>query len=215
MTISIAIVDNDALSMAALSQGITVFHPTVHILWTATTGIDAVRRSLNKSTQPQVLLTDLSMEDISGIAVCRAIMAKTSHIAVLGITSYALSHYISELADAGAQGIVPKTNIKRICFAIDTVASGKVYSPDPAVTFQSALAAHRRLEWNGGSAYHLTERESTILALCADGLTTERIMDALCISEATVKTHVKHILHKLGARNRAQAVAIWMRNVAS
>ncbi|MCH3974586.1 MAG: response regulator transcription factor [Bifidobacterium tibiigranuli] len=214
MAISIAIVDNDALSLAALSQGITVFHPAVHILWTATTGMDAVKRCLSRSTQPEVLLTDLSMEDISGVAVCRAIMTKTSHTAVLGITSYALSHYVSQLAEAGAQSIVPKTNIKRICFAIDTVASGKVYSPDPAVIFQSSTAAHRRLEWNGDSAYHLTEREATILALCSDGLTTERIMDALCISEATVKTHVKHILRKLGAKNRAQAVAIWMRSTS-
>ncbi|HMD01695.1 MAG TPA: response regulator transcription factor [Candidatus Baltobacteraceae bacterium] len=147
-----------------------------------------------------VAIVDLELADGNGLALVRELAA--SGVRVVVFSAYAGEERVAEALAGGALGYVLKgTPSEELVRAVRTVFAGKSHlSGSVAEQAVSALRAPRRLR--------ITEREREILRLLADGLSNRAIAERLQISERTVKFHVSEILGRLGAENRAQAVAL-------
>lgn len=163
--------------------------------------------------QPEVVLLDIRLPGTSGLEACRAIRQKFPNVKVIILTVYEDEQYVFEALRAGASGyILKKIGDADLVKVIHSVHSGEVIV-DPSLAGQIALRAaqvNRGAHWPG-ARFGLTERESEVLGAMAEGLSNEKIAEALFISEGTVKTHVKSILRKLNAKDRTQAVGIALR----
>lgn len=170
--------------------------------------VDLVRRS-----KPDVVLMDIRMPTVDGIEATRRISAEPhlSDVRVVILTTFEVDEYIAEALRAGASGFLLKdAEPEEILRAVRVVAAGDALLA-PRITRRLlqqftgvqpvAPATTRLLE-------DLTKRELEILRHVGRGLSNEEIADALVISHATVKTHVSHILSKLGARDRVQLVVL-------
>ena len=159
--------------------------------------------------RPDVLLMDIRMPVMDGIAATREVVAAQLSTRILILTTYDLDEYVYEALRAGAAGFLLKAApADRLVEAIDVVARGEALLAPTVV--QRLIAEHvRRPPPTNGvpeALRQLTERELEVLALIARGLANDEIAAELVVSLATVKTHVNRILAKLGLRSRAQAV---------
>ena len=160
---------------------------------------------------PDVVLMDIRMPVLDGIAATREIAARNLATKVLILTTYDVDSYVYGALQAGAAGFLLKaTAPDRLVAGIETVSEGEallspsltrrliehhVRGPAPSIGVPASLAA-------------LTEREREVLALVARGLANIEIAESLFVSEATVKTHMNRLLAKLGQRSRAQLVVL-------
>ncbi|TPF95936.1 response regulator transcription factor [Bifidobacterium sp. UTBIF-78] len=204
--VTIGLLDNDEFSLAFLERSIGELMPEARVIWKTTSGRDAVARCLDTAQSPNVLLTDMSMDELSGLVVARTIRIQTARVAILAVTSFSLAVYAGKAAEAGAQGIVPKSVESPIIRAIRTVAAGGTWGEG----FDTAAAAHARL---GGRRvprqFLLSDREAEAMNLCSRGLGTEQIAGEMQVSVSTAKTYLTRAIHKLGVTSRGQAVALW------
>ncbi|PLS26221.1 response regulator transcription factor [Bifidobacterium parmae] len=209
--VTIGLLDNDPFALAFLERTITELMDEARVIWKTTSGRDALARCLSPDTAPNVLLTDMSMDELSGPAVCRAIRVKTARVAILAVTSFSLAVYASKAADAGAQGIVPKAVETPIVEAVRALAAGGTWpSGATDATFETSAAAHVRLA--GGRIprrFLLSDREAEAMNLCSRGLDTARIAADMQVGVSTAKTYLTRAIHKLGVSTRGQAVALW------
>jgi DNA-binding NarL/FixJ family response regulator len=162
-----------------------------------------------RALRPDVLVMDIRMPVMDGIAATREVVATGLPTRVLILTTYDLDEYVYEALRAGAGGFMLKASPPdRLVDAIEVVASGEALLA-PSVT-QRLIAEHvRRPPPRAGipeELLELTEREREVLMLVARGLSNDEIAAKLVVSLATVKTHVNRILMKLGLRSRVQAV---------
>ena len=179
----------------------------IDVLADAANGREAV--SAARECKPDVLVMDIRMPVMDGIAATREIAASGLATRVLVLTTYDLDRYVYDALKAGAGGFMLKTSPPdRLAQAVEIVAAGEVLLA-PALT-QRLIAEHvRRPPPSPGVPEplgELTPRECEVLVLVARGLTNEDIAAELTVSLATVKTHVNRILGKLDLRSRAQAV---------
>ena len=160
---------------------------------------------------PDVVLMDIRMPVLDGIAATREIASRSLSTKVLILTTYDIDSYVYGALQAGASGFLLKaTAPDRLVAGIETVSEGEallspsltrrliehhVRGPAPSSGIPNALAS-------------LTERERGVLALVASGLANNEIAERLYVSEATVKTHMNRLLAKLGLRSRAQLVVL-------
>ncbi|GHJ54868.1 DNA-binding response regulator [Nonomuraea sp. TT08I-71] len=173
-------------------------------------GVEAVE--LSRRLLPDVVLMDIRMPRMDGVAATRAIVDARLPVRVLILTTFDLDEYVVGALRAGASGFLAKdVPAEDLVTAIRTVAAGEAVVaprilrrlldrfadvlPDPAATPPKALDA-------------LTEREREVLGQVARGLSNAEIARELSVSETTVKTHVGHVLTKLGLRDRVQAVVL-------
>jgi len=161
--------------------------------------------------RPDVLLMDIRMPVMDGIAATRAVVAAGLETRVLILTTYDLDEYVYAALRAGAAGFMLKaTPPDRLADAIDVVAGGEALLA-PSLT-QRLIAEHvRRPPPSTGvpkGLEELTEREREVLLLVVRGLSNDEIAGELVVSLATVKTHVNRILAKLDLRSRVQAVVV-------
>ena len=170
--------------------------------------IEAARR-----LTPDVVLMDIRMPGMDGVEATRHLMAGgDAHPRVLILTTFDLDEYIVEALRAGAAGFLLKdAPPEELLHAIRVVAAGDALLA-PSVTrrlldrFASRLPpAEERLP---PAVRALTERERQVLTLVATGLSNAEIAERLIVGEATIKTHVSHLLLKLGLRDRVQAVVL-------
>ena len=159
--------------------------------------------------RPDVLVMDIRMPVMDGIAATREITTSSLPTRVLVLTTYDLDQYVYEALKAGASGFMLKTTPPdRLAQAVEIVAAGEALLA-PSLT-QRLIQEHvRRPPPSAGvpeSLAELTDREREVLVLVARGLSNEDIAERLVVSLATVKTHLNRVLGKLGLRSRAQAV---------
>jgi DNA-binding NarL/FixJ family response regulator len=188
---------------ALLRQGIEALiecQPDMVLAAQASTGSEAIQRY--RETLPDVTLMDLRLPDISGIDALIAIRAEFPDARILMLTTFEGDVEVQRALEAGARGYLLKTMPPgELAQAIRQVHAGKKRVP-PEVA--ERLAEHMGSE-------KLTQREVEVLERVAGGNRNRDIADLLLISEETVKVHVKHIMEKLGACDRTQAIAIAVR----
>jgi len=160
-------------------------------------------------THPDVLVLDLEMPGALAVDVCREVRAHCPLTAVIVLATEGLDADVFGMLDAGASGYLLKdTHAGTIVEAIRCVADGQsVFEHKVADT----ILAGRHQVAAGADAVLLSARETEVLRLLAEGHSNKDVGRMLWISETTVKTHVSHILHKLGAADRTQAVLIALR----
>lgn len=202
--VTVLVVDDHEI----VRRGITTFLETeagIEVLGEAENGRQAV--TLAAELEPDVILMDLVMPEMNGIEAIREIRSQQSKSQILVLTSFGSDDKIFPAAKAGALGYLLKdTSPEGLAEAIRQAAAGHA-TLNP--TIASRLLRQFSSETEPATPLEpLTEREIEVLQLIARGLTNEQIGEKLFISEATVRTHVSHILGKLNLANRTQA-ALW------
>ncbi|MEU3143627.1 MULTISPECIES: response regulator transcription factor [unclassified Streptomyces] len=204
--IRVLVVDDQQM----VRQGFTVLlntRPDIEVIGQAVDGLDAVAQVADLA--PDVVLMDIRMPELGGIEATRRITAATPHIRVLVLTTFDLDEYVYEALRAGASGFLLKdASSDQLAEAVRVVAAGDALLA-PGVT-RRLIAEFARLEDRPRSPLRervadLTERETEVLGLIAQGLSNAEIAVRLVVAEQTVKTHVGRILVKLGLRDRTQA----------
>jgi DNA-binding NarL/FixJ family response regulator len=162
-----------------------------------------------KGLQPDVLLLDLEMPEMDGVAVLRELQTQNLALPVIVFTAFDTDERIVTAVQAGAKGYLLKGAPRQDLFTAIRVVHGGGSLLQPAV----ATRLMRQVSLPEKSAFErLTPREKEVLAALASGLQNKEIAAQLIISERTVKFHVSAILGKLGAGNRTEAVTIAVQN---
>lgn len=191
-------------------QGFTVLlnaQPDIEVVGQAVDGADAVAKVAELA--PDVVLMDIRMPGMGGIEATSVITAvPDAAVKVLVLTTFDLDEYVYEALRAGASGFLLKdASADQLAEAVRVVAAGEaLLSPNITkrlITEFSRLGAPRAPARSRIEA--LTERETEVLSLIAQGLSNAEISEHLVLAEQTVKTHVSRILVKLGLRDRTQA----------
>jgi DNA-binding NarL/FixJ family response regulator len=208
MTIRVAIADDQTLVRAGFRM-IVESQPDMEIAGEAGDGQGAI--DLVKRERPDVILMDIRMPRMDGIAATRTITGAGSSTRVVILTTYELDEYVFDALGAGASAFLlkaaPPEDLVR---AIRVVASGDALLA-PSVTRRLIEEFARRPEPQARKAKQLetlTDRERDVLREVARGLTNAEIAARLHVAETTVKTHVAHVLDKLQLRDRVQAVIL-------
>ncbi|MFM9700450.1 response regulator [Streptomyces europaeiscabiei] len=210
MTIRVLLADDQALVRTCFRMLIES-EPDLEVVGEAATGEEAVR--LARSARADVVLMDIRMPDMDGLAATRAISADEdlAGVRVLILTTFEADEHVFQALRAGASGFLGKSvELSYLLDAIRLVALGEALLSPRATR---ALIAHYLTTPDRTSApapelTSLTDRERQVLDLVAAGLSNDAIAEQLRISPSTAKTHVNHIMTKLGVRDRAQLVVI-------
>ncbi|MFJ9927035.1 MULTISPECIES: response regulator [Streptomyces] len=205
-TIRVLIADDQEM----VRQGFTVLldaQPGIEVVGQAVDGRDAIAKSAELG--PDVVLMDIRMPELGGIQATEHIAAAQPGVRVLVLTTFDLDEYVYDALRAGASGFLLKdASADKLAEAVRVVAGGDALLA-PGVT-RRLITEFSRLDGGRRSPLRrrvgeLTERETEVLALIAQGLSNAEIAGRLVVAEQTVKTHVGRILVKLGLRDRTQA----------
>jgi DNA-binding NarL/FixJ family response regulator len=206
VTIRVLVVDDQSMVRAGFRM-LLADEDGIEVVGEAATGVEAVEKAAR--FDPTVILMDIRMPELDGIEATRQILAADRGARVLILTTFDLDEYVYEALRAGASGFVLKDDPpEQLIAAIHTVAGGDALL-SPAVT-KRVIEQFSRVPRPAPPQElgELSEREQEVFRLVARGLSNAEIGKELYISETTVKTHVTHILQKLGLRDRVQAVVL-------
>jgi DNA-binding NarL/FixJ family response regulator len=207
--IRVLLADDQTLVRAGF-RAILEMQDDIDVVGEAGDGAEAVQRA--RELKPDVVLMDIRMPGLDGIEAARRLLANgTEAPRVLMLTTFDLNEYLYEAMKAGASGFMLKDAPRdQLVSAIRTIASGDALIA-PSLLRRLVEDFVRRPAPGSRTPTELsdlTERELEVLKLVARGLSNGEIATTLFLSEATVRTHVRHILSKLNLRDRVQAVVL-------
>ena len=205
MSIAVLIADDQALVRAGFRM-ILEAEDDFSVVGEAADGreaVDAVQR-----LRPDVVLMDVRMPELDGIAATRALLAGDGSTKVVMLTTFDLDEYVYGALRAGASGFLLKdVPPEQLVDGIRAVASGDaLLSPSVTRRLIDEFVRRPRRRRDDRRLDDLTPRELDVLQLLAQGLSNAEIAAKLVLGETTVKTHVAHVLTKLAVRDRVQAV---------
>src|SRR3954453_23083619 len=206
MSIGVLVADDQAMIRAGFRM-LLAGEPDIEVVAEAGNGIEAVQQAAR--FKPTVVLMDIRMPQLDGLEATRRIIAADPGARILILTTFDLDEYVYDALQAGASGFVLKDDPpEQLIAALRTVAAGDALL-SPAVTKQVIRRfAQLPRPTPPKAVEELTARELDTVRLIAEGLSNAEISERLYITETTVKTHVTHILQKLGLRDRVQAVVL-------
>jgi DNA-binding NarL/FixJ family response regulator len=208
--IDVVVADDQALVRAGFCALLDA-EDGVRVVGEATDGAAAV--ALVRELHPDVVLMDIRMPGLDGLAATRQIVAdpRTAGTRILVLTTFELDEYVFEALRVGASGFLVKdTEPVDLVKAVRAVAAGDAQL-SPSVTrrlIEHVAVGSKPLPHERPDVARLTEREREIVTLVGEGLSNAEIADRLVVSPATAKTHVSRAMVKLGVRDRAQLVVL-------
>ncbi len=202
----IGIVDDDRLVCTSLKT-ILQTDPAVEVVGIGTSGQEAV--ALYRTHQPDVLLMDIRMEPMTGLAAGEAILRDFPQARILFLTTFSDDAYIVNALQIGAKGYILKQNFESILPALRAVMNGQSVFGDEIVGKLPDLLQKRA---RTADAPKLSERENALLERLAQGMSNREIANDLCLSEGTVRNYLSALLEKLQLRDRTQLVVYYYRN---
>jgi len=207
MTIRVVLADDQPLVRAGL-RVLIADTPDLDVAGEAGTGAQAVQ--LVRDAQPDVVLMDIRMPGMDGIEATRMIMANPTAARVIILTTFDDDDYVYAALRAGASGFLVKDMaLEDILAAIRIVAAGDaLLAPGVTRRLIEEFAARPEPAPPQREIDGITERDREVLTLIGRGMSNGEIAAQLCISTATAKAHVAHLLTKLGARDRVQLVIV-------
>jgi DNA-binding NarL/FixJ family response regulator len=183
--------------------------PDIEVVAEARNGNEALDAA--RSLDPDVLLMDVRMPELDGLEATARLVGSHADTRVLVLTTFDLDEYVYRAMKAGASGFLLKdANRVQLAAAVRTVAAGEALLA-PAITRRLIEDFCRRPPPSAGPppvVHELSPRELEVLRLLARGQSNAEIAADLVLSEATIKSHVAHVLSKLGVRDRVQAVVL-------
>ncbi len=199
------VVDDHAVVRSGLNAFLSSYDD-LQMAGTAKSGEEAVQ--LCEALKPDVVLMDLIMPGMDGVAATKAIRTLLPKTQVIILTSFKEDTMIQKAIQAGAIGYLLKdVQADEIAEAIRLVNAGQsILSPEATQALMRVANQPRKL------GYDLSDRELEVLALMVKGLNNTEIAERLVVSLSTIKHHVSHILSKLDATNRSEAVALAVQN---
>jgi len=206
MTIRVLVADDQSMVRAGFRM-LLAGEEDIEVVAEASNGKEAVDKAAR--FDPTVVLMDIRMPELDGLEATRRILAADPDARVLVLTTFDLDEYVYEALRAGASGFVLKDDPpEQLIAAVRTVAAGDALL-SPAVT-KRVIGAFTRIPrpTPPRELDDLSAREREVFRLVARGLSNAQIGKELFIGETTVKTHVTHILSKLGLHDRVQAVVL-------
>ncbi len=202
----VLIADDDHLMRAGLIELLTA-DPEIEIAGQASTGREAVEQA--RRLAPDVVLMDVRMPGLDGIAATRELSRAAPDVKVLILTTFEQDDYVFGALRAGASGfLLKRARPEELIAAVHTIAAGdSLLSPSVTRLVIDRMAQQPTPELTDQAKFdELTPREREVLQLIARGLSNREIAAALVVEESTIRTHVKRILMKLDLRDRVQAV---------
>jgi len=204
--VRVLVVDDDDLMRAGL-RSVLSSDDAIEVVGEARDGRAAVARA--PRLEPDVVLMDVRMPELDGIAATSELLAAAPAARVLIVTTFEHDEYVFGALKAGASGfLLKRSSPEELIAGIHTVAAGEaLLSPSVTRRVVDRMARQPILRADAGLD-ELTPREREVLGLIAQGLSNREIATALVVEETTVKSHVKRILMKLSLRDRVQAVIL-------
>jgi DNA-binding NarL/FixJ family response regulator len=206
MSVRVLVADDQSMVRAGFRM-LLAGEPDIEVVAEASNGLEAVEKAAR--FRPTVVLMDIRMPELDGLQATRRILAADDTARILILTTFDLDEYVYEALRAGASGFVLKDDPpEQLLAAVRIVAGGEALL-SPGITKRVIKqftriprpAPPRQLD-------DLSERELDVFRLVVRGLSNAEIGRELYISDATVKTHITHILQKLNLRDRVQAVVL-------
>lgn len=217
-TIGLAVVDNDPYSLRGLTAVIGRMRECT-VLWRTELGTDALRRCMDpKTASLDVMIVDMSLDDISGIEVCRRVRRRCPGIGLVGVTAYSPERFLSDAAACGMQTLIEKRHVfERLPQAIRLAAQGRAMQTDAAEGYGIRFpdvdgCVGQDVRTAGFEAedipQRLSSREMQTMRCYAQGCSTDEVAANLGVNATTVYSYQKRALNKLHARTLPQAVCM-------
>jgi NarL family two-component system response regulator LiaR len=212
--IRVLIVDDHSMVRRGLAT-ILKIKPELQLVGEASNGREAVEVCCR--VQPDVVLMDLMMPEMSGAVATDAICKQWPQVKVIALTSFQEKEMVREALQAGAIGYLLKNvSADDLAAAIREAYAGRsTLAPEAIQALIQVEPAPRIPEKGLAAAFDLTPREQEVLALMVEGLSNPDIAERLVVSRSTAKAHVSNILSKMGVSNRAEAIALALQHKPS
>ena len=207
----VVIIDDDKLVAASLKT-IVESDPGIEVLATGSSGQEAIE--MYEEFKPDVLLTDIRMEGMSGLEAGETILEKHKDAKLLYLTTFNDDEYIVKALSIGAKGYIIKQDFDSIIPSLKAVNSGQsVFGNEITEKLPNILTNSIPNETFKYASFDLTDQEAEIVKCVAEGLSNKEISDKLYLSEGTVRNYISNILSKLELRDRTNLAIFYYKNL--
>ena len=202
---NIVIVDDDVLVSSALKT-ILESSEEIRVSGMGQDGGEALR--LYREHKPDVLLMDIRMKNVSGLAASREILKEYPEAKILLLTTFSDDEYIVKALKYGVKGYLLKQDYNSILPALQAVKTGQtVFGTEIIAKIPDLLQEKKTFDWE---AHEISEKELEVISLVAEGLSNKEIAKRLFLSEGTVRNYISSILDKLELRDRTQLAVYYL-----